>query len=154
MSTPLPRNQGVTLIELVSVMLIAAIIAAIAIPRMLSDKSFDVLRASNSLLADIRLTQLLALSMNESYNIVITSSGQQIFSTSSGAYQHPVSGLSATTVPSGTSISPQTTVVFSALGVPSVGGVPISSDLTFTVANSSESKIITLYAQTGFSRES
>ncbi len=146
------RNNGFSVIELVAIMLIIGIIAAVSIPRMVEKQPFDLQKTTDSLLQDMRLTQLLAMSMNETYRIDINTNGHQIFS-SSGAYSHPISGTSQTLAGSGISISPTLSISFDLLGTPNIGGTPLASNQTFTISDSSSTKSILLRAQTGFASE-
>lgn len=56
------REQGFTLVELIFAMIIAGILAAVAIPRMVGTNSFDTRGFADQLAATVRFAQKLAIS--------------------------------------------------------------------------------------------
>lgn len=146
------RNSGMSIIELVAVLVISSLLVAVAIPKIAEKQPFDVQNTTDSLLQDIRLTQLLAMSLNETCRIQLNNHDYQIF-TASGTFFHPVSGSAPTLTAENIMITPALSLSFDALGTPMIGGTPLSSNQTIAISGGSTTKTLLLQAETGFASE-
>lgn len=150
------ENKGFTLIELVMVIVLLGIIAAVAIPRMVDVTSTTCISFSDKMRADIRYAQNLAMTQNQrirvaiispnSYNITISSSGIPVIDrATSRAYPYTLSAgitFGAATFNS--------YLEFDAMGVPyeSTGVITVARTLSI-LANGSSCQTITITPQTG-----
>lgn len=147
--------NGFTLIELVVVILILTIVSAVVILRAPSRSSFDLDAWADILVRDIRYTQTLSTSLNQSYRIAFASQRYAIQDENSQNHQHPASDLSYMLLPSGMTLSStQATVVFDGLGVPrNTSGTALNQITTITLSVGSEQKTVTITPQTGFAND-
>ena len=148
-------HRGFTLIELIVALVILAIISSVVFIRSPSQQSFEVDAWAETLLRDIRYTQILSMSLNRSYRIIFASQRYTIQDENSQPHQHPASELNYIPLPSGMTLSSsQTTVVFDGAGVPrDTGGSELSSNTTITLTAGSESATVNIAPQTGFAYE-
>jgi prepilin-type N-terminal cleavage/methylation domain-containing protein len=147
------RNKGFTVIEVIAVLIILGILAAIAVSRVMSNQN-DLLTQADILKSQLRYAQLRALSgdptgttvtwgidfsASSSYTLV-TSAGSAGLLPAENSSTHtfpPASGVTVTGVPS--------TVNFDSWGSP-VGGIAI---VTLNQSGSTP-VVITVSANTGF----
>jgi MSHA pilin protein MshC len=136
------KNQhGFTLIELVIIIVLLAIIAAVAIPRMGDVTSMKAAATAEKLKSDIRYAQELAMTQNRSYRVYLNSGPAPnpgyavVYDTSGGAWtsfgyaQDPTGkGNLSVTLNSGdytgvtASLSAGSYIAFNSLGRPTTGG--------------------------------
>jgi prepilin-type N-terminal cleavage/methylation domain-containing protein len=111
-------QSGFTIIEIILVMMIIAILAAVAIPRFdfATSSRASVDGAANMIASDIRYAQEFAMANRISKSVTFTS-GSSVYTFS------PVNNLdSSGRLPSGVTVDSNFTVTFNSLGEPTTGG--------------------------------
>lgn len=149
------QNRGFTAIELILVIVILGILAAVAYPRFQAAPGFRVSAAAQAIAADIRYAQSQAVSTQYNYKVYFYA-GSNSYSVyqvnrSSGAEtikNHPFKAgnytVALATEYSGAAIGSDYTVEFNYLGAPITGG-----GSSVTVSGGGESKTITVQANIG-----
>lgn len=130
------RIKGFTLIELITVMMLVAIIAVTISMNLPSFSTYSLSSMTEQLRRDIRYTQTLAMSLNASYSLILSTNSYTISPT-------PPDGAYTVSMPSGISLSPAT-ITFDAMGDPGA-----AASVTITAAGVS-SNTLTISAETGF----
>jgi len=115
----IPKSKGMTFIELLAVMAIIGILAAVVIPRLnptFTTSKASVDGAANMVASDIRYAQEFAMANRVSKSVIFTSG--------SSAYTfNPTNNMDPSAqLPSGVTISNNFTVTFNSLGEPTTGG--------------------------------
>jgi prepilin-type N-terminal cleavage/methylation domain-containing protein len=153
---------GFTLTELVMVMVVIAIIAAIALPRMSNDP-LVVAAQAEQLAADIRYVQTLAMTQGQRYLISFPSNTSYEFRNSSGAVvRHPLDGSLAIVLGGGVTLAlappapgAGNAIGFNGLGVPysvtapSAFNGPLTAQATLTLTKDGANQQITVAPETG-----
>lgn len=131
------QSKGYTLIELVTVILVVAILAVFIGIKTPSTTTYSLSSVTEQLRRDLRYTQSLALSLNMDYSLNISASSYSITPA-------PPSGAYSVVMPAGITLSPVSTITFNSMGAP-------GSAATVTVtATGVASNTITVTAETGF----
>jgi prepilin-type N-terminal cleavage/methylation domain-containing protein len=140
-----PNSKGFTLIEVISVMIIVAILAATVLPRIdfgATSSTASANGAAYMIASDIRYTQECAMARLVSKSISFTS-GQSVYTfpatTPSTSSLDPTGRL-----PSGVTIGATITFTFNSLGEPTAGG-----GSSVTVSSGGITKTITVVNYTG-----
>lgn len=145
------NRKGFSLIELLVVIMIWSILAIIAIVRVPNVKTLQSQDVADSLLFDLSLTRIIAMSTNQPYKIVVSTNSYQITDVAGNPITHPQTLTQAFNYPAGTTISPSATLQFDSMGTPYDGaGNALSSAFSWVVTTSSASRTITVSAETGF----
>lgn len=149
------RQCGFTLVELVAIIILVALLAFTAMPRM-SGPSLGVDSQAEQLAADIRYTQALSMTRGDRYRINLTAAGYQI--TDSGGLNpevHPGTGSTSAVALDGVALSgynPPLTgnyVAFDGRGIPYVGAsTALSANATITLTGGA-TRTIVLSPETG-----
>ena len=158
------RNRGITLVELIVVMLIAGILAFVVVPR-LSQNTIELSAQAEQVARDIRFAQSLsmtrgpALGSQGRYCIFFTATGYQLRNNSNSyatpcttAVAHPATGSTAAVVLSGTTVSTAnltgTYVEFDTKGQPTNFTAP-ASNATVTLTATGGPRTVVVSPVTG-----
>ena len=162
-----PINRGFTLVELVVVLLLIAILAFVALPR-LSQNTLELSSQAEQVATDVRYAQALsmtrgaALGSQGRYCIFFTATGYQYRNNGNSyatpctvAVNHPVTGSSAAIVLSGTAVSTANLtgnyLEFDTKGQPTSLVAP-ASDATITLAATGGPRAVVVSPITGKAR--
>ena len=107
----LADDKGVTLIEIIMIIVLIGIVSISVLPKFISTSTFSLEGASVMIAADIRYTQELAMGSHTSKSIIFNS-GDTFYTVDSRTVN----------LPSKVSISNNKTFTFNSLGEPTAGG--------------------------------
>lgn len=142
------KSAGFTLVELVVIIALLGIVAAVAVPRFFQASTFESRGFYDKAVAVVRLAQKTAVAWRRDVFVCVTAS-QVTAGTAGGCatpLTYPVSGAPATeTAPSGVTLNP-VSFSFDGLGRPSAG---VTITFTSTIAGDS-ARSITVAAETGY----
>lgn len=157
---PIGRTAGFTLVELVTILVVAAILAAVAAPRFFSRQAFEERGFYDQVLATLRYAQRVAIAERREVCVVLTASTVSLSlnpSTTSGAacsaaVNDPGSSTPyAIAVPAGLTLvlAPAGSFRFNGLGQPvDNAGAPLGNQaITLT---GSDTRTLTVWGQTGY----
>lgn len=137
------KQDGFTLIELIIMITLLGILSVGVMIMMPSQQRLEADGFASVFLQDLRLTQVLSMSENNSYQLVVGANSYQIFLADGVTpFNHPQTSTSPIVYPSGVTVTPANTVIFDAMGSP-------ASPASFSVAGGGSSTTITVTAQTG-----
>jgi MSHA pilin protein MshC len=145
------RSRGFTLGELVLTIVLMSILAAIAIPRLMSSRGFASRGFYDEAQAVVRFAQKTAIAWRRSIVVCVSANEVRAISNSDCAapvaVPHPVSGaVLKSTAPEGVTLSPVGSFSFDGLGRPSAAA---TITLTSTIANDPARQIL-IASETGY----
>ena len=149
------RAQGFTLVELVSVLLLVAILSVVAIDQW-QGSGINLSAQADQLVNDIRYTQFLAMNRGQRYRINFAADHYWI--TDAGGtvtYPFPVNGASQVTLNSGITLSTTNSfLVFDGNGAPYITatspGTALSSNAVITLSADGMTSTLTVSPETGY----
>src|SRR3989338_2398586 len=150
------KQNGFTLIELVLVIILISIIAALAVPRFITSPNLDA--QTQQILGDLLYTQMLAVTHGQRFRVNFTlPSTYGITNISGTAVPNPSTNTNTITLVSGITISglsnlPNNLVAFDERGIPysdNAATTALTANATITVTRDDLSRTITITQQTG-----
>jgi MSHA pilin protein MshC len=155
------ESSGFTMIELVTVIVLLAILSAYAVTKWPGDSTFKLSAQAEAFAAHIQHTQALAMDWGQSLRLTINSSGYSVSCVTASATppcdNSPVidpttNQAFSITLESGISLSGTATTDFDTLGRPVSSGslITTSPASTFTLTADSVNQTVTVSPLTGF----
>jgi MSHA pilin protein MshC len=159
------RSPGFTLIELIVVMVVLGVLAAVFIPRS-NNPAIIVSTQAEQLAADIRYVQSLAMTQGQRYRINFTAATKYNFTDTSGSSAtspHPSGTPFPISLATDVTLSPQAPLVttfpsqiaFDGLGIPYTdlsATTKLASMATISLASGGTTRVIQIYPETGLVR--
>lgn len=151
-------ESGFTLVELAVILVLAAILAFVAVPRYLDRGAISVSAVAEQVASDIRYTQSLAMTSGQRNRINLAAASYQITSSAGVPLVHPATGSSAAISLNNVSLSgynpPLTNnyLAFDGKGIPYtdvVAGTPLGANATITLTSSGSTRQVVVSPQTG-----
>lgn len=148
------RSAGFTLVELVTILVLVGILAAVAIPRFVGQQDFDALGFHDETLAALRYAQKAAIAQHRYVCVAVTAANislsQGASSACGGTLVDPATGSSfSKNAPSGVTLS-AASFYFDALGKPyDALGNPLATHQSISVSGGVV-RTITVEAETGY----
>lgn len=142
--------RGFTLVELLLVMVIAGILAAVAVPRLTQRSAFDTRGFADQLAASVRFAQKLAIAQRREVYVHLTASGATLCYAAAAPCADPAPGPGGekpyvVTAPAGVSVaSPVAALGFDAGGRP---GIAARLDIQ---VNGSGAHVVQVERETGY----
>lgn len=148
---PRRRTAGFTLVELVTILVVAAILAAIAAPRFFNRLSFEERGFRDQSIAAVRYAQRVAIAERRNVFVVIGENQLQLCYDAGCATPLLNPGMGTAfdiTTPDGVSLAPEGTISFNGLGQPAAV-LPLTLPLTVTVGGADNMTFI-VQQETGY----
>jgi len=144
------RNKGFTLIEVIAVLAIMGIVAAVVVSRMTGTHEYSLAAEADTLKGHLRYAQYRAMSDDALWKVSITSSAYTLQRDMKAICNLPNENSGTHTLPTGVSLS-GSSVNFDDWGSPvDASGTPNATNLTLTLSSGGESRTITITRNTGF----
>ena len=144
------KVKGFSLIEVIIVIVLIGIIAVTVGIRSTGTTSLNLAGSAQTLGQDIQLTQILAMSYNQPYQIQFSQHSYQIVSGKNTPYVHP-SGQVISLSNEITIKTSNNPLIFDAMGqLISANGNPLSKDASITLNSTQDKKTLRIINQTGF----
>lgn len=151
---PTPSEQGFTLVELVTVLLLTAILAVVAMDQW-PDAGINLAAQADQLQSDIRYTQSLAMNRGQRYRINLATDHYWISDASDTVtVTLPASGATSVTLANGITLSSAYSfLVFDGNGAPyttaDTPGTPLAADAVITLSGGGASLTLHISPETG-----
>jgi MSHA pilin protein MshC len=144
-----PKQQGVTLIELVMVLVIIGVLAAMAAPRLsITDSSVHAQAAQ--IARDIRHAQLLAMAGGETLTFQSLGGSYRCTDSTAAVITDPATQQPFNLTLVNSVALTAASVSFDSLGRPVSAGALLAAAVTFTVSGGAQSAAISISPVTGF----
>ena len=144
-----PRTHGFTFLELVAVLLVIGVLAAMALPRVVT-QSINLSAIAAKLASDIRYTQSLSMSQGQRYRINFLSTTTYQITDIIGVgtpIAHPITGTAVISVAPATLSG--TDITFDSQGVPYNAAVALAANVVITLTAGSDTRTLTISPATG-----
>jgi prepilin-type N-terminal cleavage/methylation domain-containing protein len=144
---------GLTLVELIVVIVLLGIISAYTTIRFMQPSLAEYFTAVEQLKRDILLTQSLSMGLNAQYRIIFSGNYYYITDPAGTRYNHSVFGTSNISLASSASITTNlssNTLIFDGLGRPYSLSGKLSSNGIITVSTTGNSQIVNVTPETGY----
>jgi prepilin-type N-terminal cleavage/methylation domain-containing protein len=150
----LKNNSGFTLIEVIAVLIIIIIFAAIAVTRGISTQN-DIIAQADIVKTHLRFAEMKALNDDvNTWSMAFTANSYTLSCTGSNcparAIQLPSESSSTHTFPTNVTLSPAVTVTFDSWGSPGGSDVVLTLVQSATLVQPSQTANITIGANTGY----
>lgn len=147
---------GFTLVELVVMLVLAALLAFAAIPRHQDRGAISVSALAEQLASDIRYTQSLAMTSGQRNRINLAAASYQITTSAGVPVVHPATGSAAAIPLSDVSLTlsglANGYIAFDGKGIPYtdvVAGTPLGASATITLSSAGKTRQVVVSPQTG-----
>lgn len=140
-------SRGFTMVELILVMVIAGILAAVAVPRMVGRNTFDERGFADQLAATVRFAQKLAVAQRREVCVSLTANNATLWYDAACATPAPGPGGEkpyTVTAPGGVTIAPVTVLTFDR------GGRPDTPDQLDIQINGTGTHHVRIEQETGY----
>jgi len=144
------KHSGFSIIELIVVIMVLGIVAASVSYVMPNRQAFQSEGFADVFLQDLRFTQLLSMSQNQRYKLVVSAGSYQIQNQSSVPFNNAETGGLTNVFPAGVTITPTATINFDSLGGPYNNGTALVSAFNFSVTAGTTVTTVGITPQTGF----
>lgn len=155
------KCKGLTLIELIIVIVVIGVLVIVA-TSIVATKTVSLGFVTEQLVADIRHTQQMAMSLNQRYRVRLNQNDYSILNASGNAVPNPSDSHGATVMSLKGAVltsNPQINyLIFDNRGAPYSGdasnavGTALTGDVTLVLALGAHTKTITINQYTGFAR--
>jgi len=146
------HQSGFTLIEVIAVLVIIGVVAAVVVSRMMSPSSFSLVSETDILKGHLRYAQYRAMSHTEKWGIRFpTNNSYNLLSPTATTSKLPNEDSSTHTLPSGITISSDAgTVYFNEWGNPVSDTGDLLLETTISLTDGSTTQEFTIKPNTGF----
>lgn len=145
------HQRGFTLIEVIAVLVIIAVLAAVVISRMTSPSSFGLVSETDILKGHLRYAQYRAMSHTERWGISFSTGSYSLVSPTATTSKLPNEDSSTHTLTSGITITGAGSAVhFNEWGNPVTDTGVLLPDTTISLTDGSTTQMVTITQNTGF----
>lgn len=147
------NSRGFTMIELISILVIVGMLAAVAVSRISSTAAYSLTSEADILRMHLRYAQLRALSDSVTWGVTFSSNSYTLQKNGVQASSNlPNEGSATHTLPGGITLS-GSTITFDTWGTPVIAWDntnPVTGSITIIISSGSSSQSITITKNTGF----
>ena len=146
-------QRGFTLIEVIAVLVIIGVVAAVVVSRMMSPSSFGVVSEADILKGHLRYAQYRAMSHTETWGMIFSANGYSLlYNKAATTSKLPNEDSSTHILTSGIKITTGagTAVHFNEWGNPVTNTGTLLTDTTISLTDGSTTQTVTITQNTGF----